>query len=103
MDWIDRMEMAYEAQTDRMIDEMYAPRAIECAMCEEYFNSDDALETKYDSKFTFVPMIVLIYGRKNMLTIMKKGSEKIWTTSFPFTQPLYNQSIQQSKKQVDHE
>lgn len=53
MDWIDRIEMAYEAQTDRMIDEMYAPRFIECAMCEEYFNSDDSLETKYDSKFAF--------------------------------------------------
>lgn len=53
MDWIDRMEMAYEAQTDRMIDEMYAPRSIECAMCEEYFNSDYALETQYNSKLAF--------------------------------------------------
>lgn len=53
MDWIDRMEIAYEAQTDRLIDEMYAPRSIECAICEEYFNSDDALETKYESKLAF--------------------------------------------------
>ncbi len=53
MDWIDRMQIAYEAQTDRMIDEMYAPRPIECAMCEEYFCSDEALETKYNHKLSF--------------------------------------------------
>ncbi|MGH2640047.1 MAG: hypothetical protein ACRDF4_12325 [Rhabdochlamydiaceae bacterium] len=53
MDWIDRMQIAYEAQTDRMIDEMYGPRPIECAMCNEYFSSDDALGTKYDSKLDF--------------------------------------------------
>lgn len=53
MDWIDRMQIAYEAQTDRMIDEMYGPRSIECAMCNEYFNSDDSLGTKYDSKLDF--------------------------------------------------
>ena len=53
MDWIDRMQIAYEAQTDRMIDEMYGPRCIECAMCQEYFNSDNALGTKYDSKLDF--------------------------------------------------
>ena len=74
MDWIDRMEIAYEAQTDRMIDEMYAPRAIECAMCEEYFNSDDALETNM-TQIVFAQMIVLIDGRKKMLMIMKKRSE----------------------------
>ena len=44
MDWIDRMEIAYEAMTDRMIDEMYAPRSIECAQCREYFSSDDSFE-----------------------------------------------------------
>ncbi len=53
MDWIDRMQIAYEAQTDRMIDEMYAPRPIECAMCQEYFCSDEALETKYNHKLSF--------------------------------------------------
>ena len=53
MDWIDRMQIAYEAQTDRMIDEMYAPRPVECAMCEEYFCSDEALETKYNHKLSF--------------------------------------------------
>jgi len=53
MDWIDRMQIAYEAQTDRMIDEMYGPRSIECAMCSEYFSSDDALGTKYDPKLDF--------------------------------------------------
>lgn len=44
MDWIDRMEIAYEAMTDRMIDEMYAPRSIECAQCREYFNSENSFE-----------------------------------------------------------
>ena len=53
MDWIDRMQIAYEAQTDRMIDEMYGPRSIECAMCDEYFNSDNAVGTKYDPKLDF--------------------------------------------------
>lgn len=53
MDWIDRMQIAYEAQTDRMIDEMYGPRSIECAMCEEYFSSDDAHETKLEPKLNF--------------------------------------------------
>jgi hypothetical protein len=53
MDWIDRMQIAYEAQTDRMIDEMYGPRSIECAMCEEYFNSDNAVGTKYEQKLDF--------------------------------------------------
>lgn len=53
MDWIDRMQVAYEAQTDRMIDEMYGPRSIECAMCAEYFNSDNSFGTKYDPKLDF--------------------------------------------------
>lgn len=53
MDWIDRMEIAYEAQTHRMIDEMYGPKPIECTMCEEYFSSDNALTTKYDPKLDF--------------------------------------------------
>lgn len=53
MNWEDRMQMAYEAQTDRMIDDMYAPRAIECSMCDEYFNEDNALETELCSKKVF--------------------------------------------------
>ena len=47
VDWIDRMEIAYEAQTARMIDDMYAPRACECTWCEEYFNEDNAIESLY--------------------------------------------------------
>lgn len=53
MNWFDRMEIAYEAQTDRMIDEMYAPQPVECAMCEECCSSDNALETKYNQKLSF--------------------------------------------------
>jgi len=53
VDWIDRMEIAYEAQTDRMIDEMYAPKPVECAMCQENFCSDEELETKYNPKLSF--------------------------------------------------
>jgi|JI9StandDraft_2_1071091.scaffolds.fasta_scaffold85242_3 hypothetical protein len=45
MDWIDRMEIAYEAMTDRLIDEMYAPKIIECAQCSEYFNSENSFES----------------------------------------------------------
>lgn len=53
MDWIDRMEIAYETQTDRMIDEMYAPKPVECATCQEIFCSDEELETKYNQKLSF--------------------------------------------------
>jgi hypothetical protein len=53
MNWFDKMEIAYEAQTDRMIDEMYAPKPVECAMCEEYFCSGETLETKYNLKLFF--------------------------------------------------
>jgi hypothetical protein len=53
MDWIDRMQIAYEAQTDRMIDEMYGPRSIKCAMCEEYFISDNAIGTKHNPQLDF--------------------------------------------------
>jgi hypothetical protein len=42
MDWIDRMEIAYEAMTDRLIYEMYVPRIIECSQCREYFNSENS-------------------------------------------------------------
>ena len=53
MNWFDRMEIAYEAQTDRMIDEMYAAKPVEFAMCEKYFCSDETLETKYNPKLSF--------------------------------------------------
>lgn len=53
MDWIDRMQIAYEAQTDRMIDEMYGPKLIECDLCEEYFRSDKSVGTKYNPKLDF--------------------------------------------------
>lgn len=53
MDWIDRMQIAYEAQTDCMIDGMYGPKLIECVMCEEYFMSDKSIETKYNPELDF--------------------------------------------------
>ncbi len=53
MDWIDRMQIAYEARTDRMIDEMYGPRFIECAQCSEYFNSENALESEHARRLDF--------------------------------------------------
>jgi hypothetical protein len=53
MDWFDRMEREYEARTARMLDDMSAPRDVECAMCKEYFCEEEALETKYTPKAMF--------------------------------------------------
>ena len=53
MYWIDRMQIAYEARTDRMIDEMYGARFIECSQCNEYFNSEDAFESEHAKRLDF--------------------------------------------------
>lgn len=53
MCWGDRMAAAYEAQTDRMIDDMYAPRACECTWCEDLFNEDYAIESVYRDDLQF--------------------------------------------------
>ncbi len=53
MDLSYKIQIAYEAQTDRMIDEMYSPTCIECEMCREYFYSNCALGIKYDSNLDF--------------------------------------------------
>jgi hypothetical protein len=53
MSWIDRMEMAYEAQTARMIDDMYAPVPCECSWCDEYFDEDNVVESDLSDTVQF--------------------------------------------------
>lgn len=77
MDWIDRMEIAYEAQTHRMIDEMYGPKPIECTMCEEYFSSDDALATKYNPKLDFCSDDCVDRWEEEFAHEYEEGEEKL--------------------------
>lgn len=102
MDWIDRMEIAYEAQTHRMIDEMYGPKPIECAMCEEYFSSDDALTTKYNPKLDFCSDDCVDRWEEEFAHEYEEGGGS-WTTSQPATQTSVHPTIHQSKKQVNYE
>lgn len=83
MNWFDRMEIAYEAQTDRMIDEMYEPKPVECAMCENYSCSDDALETKYNPKLSFCSEECVDQWEEEYEKEIKEGEGNDMDNQFP--------------------
>lgn len=53
MSWFDSAERAYEDQTLRMIDSMYAPTVCECLICENRFYEDDAVKSIYNNQHDF--------------------------------------------------
>ena len=47
MNWEAKIDAMYEAKTDRMIDELYKPRHVECAWGDEYFEQGSGVSSEY--------------------------------------------------------